>query len=66
MTDKAVGWLHRCLRQGAEVLLADPGRAYLPRAGLVALARYDVPCNFDVESRESRDTVVYRLESAPA
>jgi predicted nicotinamide N-methyase len=43
------------------VLLGDPGRAYLPTAGLESLARYTVPTSLDLEDRNSRETTVWRL-----
>jgi predicted nicotinamide N-methyase len=46
---------------GAEVLVADPGRAYLPTAGLAEIARYDVPTDRDLEDRDVRTTRVLRV-----
>jgi predicted nicotinamide N-methyase len=43
------------------VLLGDPGRAYLPKAGLVPIATYTVPTSLDLEDREARETTVWRL-----
>jgi len=43
-----------------EVWIADPGRAYLP-GGMTAFATYDVPTSLELEDRESRRTVLYRL-----
>ena len=37
-----------------EVWLADPGRAYLPRDGLVEMARYSVPTTRELEDRDRR------------
>ncbi len=54
-------WLKKCAGRGALVLLADPGRAYLPKQGLVELARYNVPTTRELEDREQRETVVYRV-----
>lgn len=53
-------WLRRCAGT-AEVLVADPGRAYLPRDGLEELARYEVPTPLELEDRTVRTTVLYRL-----
>ncbi|MFN7243408.1 MAG: class I SAM-dependent methyltransferase, partial [Dietzia cercidiphylli] len=41
------------------VLLADPGRAYLPREGLEPIARFRVPVSRDLEDREERETTIY-------
>lgn len=61
MAARATRWLRGLAGRGVEVLLADPGRAYLPREGLVELARYQVATSLELEDREQRETVVYRL-----
>ena len=43
MTDHVMAWLRRCAASGSEVLIADPGRAYLPHQGLLRLAAYTIP-----------------------
>jgi predicted nicotinamide N-methyase len=53
--------LERARRAGAEVLVADAGRAYFDPAGLVLLAEYDVAVPADVEGVERRLARVYRL-----
>lgn len=64
MTGHIMPWLRRLAAEGAEVLLADPGRAYLPKAGLVALARFSVPTTRELEDRDTRDVTVYRISPA--
>jgi predicted nicotinamide N-methyase len=54
-------WLRRRARAGSDVLLADPGRAYRPEAGLTELARYEVPTTREIEDREMRETIVWRV-----
>jgi predicted nicotinamide N-methyase len=61
MAEQVWPWLRQCAAAGARVLLADPGRAYLPRRGLVECARYRVPTSMELEDREERETVVYRV-----
>lgn len=61
MADRLWPWLQDCAAAGAEVLVADPGRAYLPTAGLVEIARYDVPTDRDLEDRDVRTTRVLRV-----
>ena len=61
MTAHILPWL-RGLAGVAEVLLADPGRAYLP-AGLAVAARYAVPTTAELEDREIREVGVFRLEA---
>ncbi|HSF25367.1 MAG TPA: methyltransferase, partial [Blastocatellia bacterium] len=60
MAERVSAWLTRQAMQGVNVLLADPGRAYLPRGNLVELARYRVPTSRDLEDSEERETVVWR------
>ncbi|KAA2211794.1 class I SAM-dependent methyltransferase [Teichococcus oryzae] len=61
MTGHIMPWLRRLAADGVEVLLADPGRAYLPREGLVAVARFSVPTTRELEDRDKRDVTVYRV-----
>ncbi len=62
LADRLVPWLRGLAARGADVFLADPGRAYLPASGLTELARYQVPVDEELEDRRIRETVVYRLE----
>ncbi len=63
MTEHILPWL-RVMAGSAEVWLADPGRAYLPSEGLMALAHYTVPTTLDLECRTVREATLYRLMSA--
>ncbi|MCA3260581.1 MAG: methyltransferase, partial [Telmatospirillum sp.] len=54
-------WLQALAARGTAVLVADPGRAYLPATGLVEIACYDVPTDRDLEDREMRRTRVLRV-----
>lgn len=53
-----VDWLRSAARNGARVLLGDPGRAYLP-TGLERLATYRVQTSRELESSETRESTVY-------
>ncbi len=64
LADRLVPWLRACAKDGALVLLGDPGRAYLPQEGLEKLARYVVPTPLELEDRTSRETTVWRLIAA--
>ncbi|HTZ35644.1 MAG TPA: 50S ribosomal protein L11 methyltransferase [Stellaceae bacterium] len=64
MAARTIALLRRCAAQGSLVLLGDPGRAYLPRDGLVEVARYCVPVTRELEDRDERDGVVYRVLAA--
>lgn len=57
-------WLQRAAGR-AEVILADPGRAYLPHEGLVEITRMMVPTLRELESRERRETVLFRVAGGP-
>ena len=63
MTNRVLPFLDRARARGADVLIGDPGRVYLPEDRLTALAAYDVP---DTESSPAhpapvRRTTVWRL-----
>lgn len=60
MAGHIVPWLRELARH-ADVWLADPGRAYLPRDGLHEFARYVVPTSLELEDRIEREVVLYRL-----
>ena len=61
MAERVWPWLQAQARRGLAVILADPGRAYLPVAGLVELARYRVTTSMELEDRTERETIVYRV-----
>ncbi|MBI4968284.1 MAG: methyltransferase [Rhodospirillales bacterium] len=61
MAEKVFAWLSGTAGRGGLVLMADPGRAYLPKAGLRELARYTVPTSRELEDRESRETALYAV-----
>ena len=62
MTRHILPWLHAMARQ-AEVWIADPGRAYLPRDGLAPFARYAVPTTTELEDRSERLVTIARLDA---
>ena len=57
MTERVLPFLGQAWLRGATVLLGDPGRAYVPREGLLAAAEYDVPDS----DGPVRRTTVWRL-----
>lgn len=61
LAERVVPWLRRLAGAGVDVLLADPGRAYVPKDGLIELARHIVPTSLDLEDRTTRETVIYRV-----
>ena len=63
LAERLLEWLVRCARDGANVLLGDPGRTYFPQNGVERLATYPVPTPRELEDRDVRETSVYRLTS---
>lgn len=63
LAERLTEWLRRLAARGILVLLGDPGRAYLPKSGLTALARYTVPTTLELEDRETREGVVWRMST---
>jgi len=61
MADKVWPWLKTAAMAGTHVLVADPGRAYLPATGLAEIARYTVPTSLDLEDRLVRETRVLEV-----
>ena len=57
----ALGFLRVAARSGAEILVADPGRAFLPAAELTPLASYEVPVMAILEDASMKRVTVYRL-----
>ncbi|NGM22503.1 methyltransferase [Roseomonas stagni] len=61
MTAHILPWLRAMAAAGAEVWLADPGRAYLPRDGLSPLGSFAVPTSLELEDRTERIVTIARL-----
>jgi predicted nicotinamide N-methyase len=57
LAESVTAFLDRCLAAGAEVLIGDPGRAFLPRARLTPVAEYAVPDFGDGVAALKRATV---------
>jgi predicted nicotinamide N-methyase len=53
--------LSRLARHGAEVLIGDPHRAYLPRNALEVVTSYDVDVEIDIEDAPVKPSIVARL-----
>jgi predicted nicotinamide N-methyase len=60
MTSHIMPWLQR-LTAAAEVWIADPGRAYLPKTGLGRMASFRIQTSLELEDRASRDVTLYRV-----
>jgi predicted nicotinamide N-methyase len=61
LADRLVGFLRRAKHNGVDVLLADPGRTYLPREQLDPVASYDVPTSLAIEGVERKATTIWTL-----
>lgn len=60
MTARILPWL-RALSRHALVLIADPGRAFLPREGMETLTTCLVPTTLELEDRTERRVTIARL-----
>ena len=61
MTAHILPWLRAMAAAGAEVLLADPGRAYLPREGLQPVGTHIIATTLELEDRAQRQVTIHRL-----
>lgn len=61
LANVALRFLRRAASRGAEVLVADPGRAFLPAAALTALATYETPVLSVLEDTPVKTVTLYRL-----
>lgn len=59
--DRLVPWFAALRQRGADVLVGDPGRSYLPRDRLEKLATYEVPVTRALEDAEVKRTTVWRF-----
>ena len=58
---RLVPWFSMLAAQGKQVLVGDPGRSYLPKDRLEALACYEVPVSRALEDSEIKKTTVWRF-----
>jgi predicted nicotinamide N-methyase len=61
IAERVMVWLAMLSRRGADVLIGDPGRAYLPKDRLLPVATYRVPTTRALEDSEIKTTTVWRL-----
>lgn len=61
MTAHIWPWLVGLAAEGATVVMADPGRAYLPKTGLLKVGQYSVVTSLELEDRTRRDVAVYKI-----
>ena len=60
MTSHILPWL-RQMAAHAEVYVADPGRAYVPREGMIDLGRVSVLTTMELEDRTERVVTLWRM-----
>jgi predicted nicotinamide N-methyase len=66
LAENVLAFLDRCLADGIEVLIGDPGRASLPIGRLRIVAEYQVPDFGDGKAGASKPSAVFALEPAIA
>jgi predicted nicotinamide N-methyase len=64
LAERVTAFLDRCLDRGAEVLIGDPGRAFLPLSRLCLVAEYPVLEFGEVGDAASKASAVFSLEPA--
>ncbi|MBN9444582.1 MAG: class I SAM-dependent methyltransferase [Bosea sp. (in: a-proteobacteria)] len=62
MASTVIDWLGALAQRGATVLIGDPGRSYLPKDRLEAVATYEVPVTRALEDAEIKRSSVWRLD----
>ena len=61
MASRVFGWLDGLRQCGALVLIGDPGRSYLPKPRLRAVATYQVPVTRALEDAEIKTSSVWQI-----
>ncbi len=64
MALRVLDWLKVLQASGMDVVLGDPGRAFLPKADLVELAEYRVATTRAIEDMDVKHTKVFRLAAS--
>ncbi|MBB2972572.1 methyltransferase [Mesorhizobium sp. RMAD-H1] len=59
LAERLIPWFSALRQRGATVIVGDPGRAYLPKERLEALAVYTVPVTRILEDAEVKRTTVW-------
>ncbi len=58
---RLIDWFDTLRADGIDILIGDPGRSYLPRDRLTAVAEYAVPVTRALEDAEVKRTTVWRF-----
>lgn len=64
--ERVLSFLDRAGAAGADTLIGDPGRGYLPKSRLLRIAEYGVPTTRALEDAEIKQTAVWRLATPGA
>lgn len=64
--ERVLRFLTRIAGSGADVLIGDPGRDYLPRGRFESLATYEIPVPPGLEDRDIKVTSVWRPVRSPS
>ena len=62
MAERVTDWLEGLARRGTRVLIGDPGRTYLARDRLEAIAEYQVPVTRALEDLEIKRSQVWQFK----
>jgi predicted nicotinamide N-methyase len=65
LAERVLPWLREAAGRGIRVLVGDPGRRYLPTAGLTAIAAYEVETTTALEDRAVVRSRVFTVDGAP-
>ncbi len=58
--ERCLLWLRQS--DGANILIGDPGRRYLPKSVLTKIVEYSVPVSRDLEDAEIKKSAVWKLD----
>ena len=61
LADRVLAFISEAARNGARVLIGDPGRSYFPRDRFRKRAEYRVPVTRELEDAEIKHTAVWEL-----
>jgi predicted nicotinamide N-methyase len=61
LAERLLPWFADLAVRGAQILVGDPGRSYLPKARLEKMAVYEVPVTRALEDAEVKRTTVWRF-----
>lgn len=61
LAGRVATWAAELAARGKTVLFGDPGRTYVPRSGIVEVARFDVATTVEIEPASVREAIVWRV-----